>query len=646
MGICYMKPTQTDGRWPRGGWPSTRFSRTVSRKLLRAALSLGAIGCAGHSIALGQAAAPGQATPASDVDAGGKLLLKASGLFNRGMFKPAAQDYETFLKQYPAHTDVTSARYALALCHYRLNEYDKAVELIDQVLLDVKFKDRDEALAVVGHAQLQSGNFDKSLAAFDELLAKYPQSKHAEVASLNRAQVLYLSKKYDAAATAAAAFLKAYPESAERPAAMYFQALSQKAQNQNEAAAATLEGLLKADPKGRYTLDATLLLGQALEAQGKLDEAADEYGKMVAIAPAARAADAHYSLGVVLYKSGKYDEAARELAAVVENSPDSPYAKPAKLQLGLVQLAGGKTEAARQTLKAVVSSDPADAPAAQYGLAGCDIAEKKFDSAKTILDQLLRLDPPPANLQQIVLDHAVCLMELKDYTGAQKEFVTFIEKNATSPQAVEATYREAFCLHKLEKYDESHALCTQVAAAKSDFAGPAIELDAENLFLLGKYAEAGKVFSTLADETKDAEKKRTFAFRLGQCAYHGGDYAKAVKVLGPLSEDPAVAQSPTLSRAIFLLGDALLQQGKYAEAAAALTRYLPLARAEKQEAQFKLALAQLRTADANAAANARQSFAAAAAGPSDSPWTTRALFELGQLDYKQSRPNSMRPGKS
>jgi TolA-binding protein len=606
----------------------------VSRKILCAALSLGVAGCADQTSALAQA--PAQAS--AEVDPGGKLLLKASGLFNRGMFKPAAQDYETFLKQYPSHAAATSARYALALCHYRLNEYDKAVELIEQVLSDDKFKERDEALAVVGHAQLQSGNFDKSLAAFDELLAKYPSSKHAEVASLNRAQVLYLLKKYDLSVAASDAFLKAYPQSAERSAAMYFQALSQKAQNQNEAAAGTLDGLLKADPKGRYALDATLLLGQSLEAQGKLDEAADQYARMIAIAPAARAADGHYSLGVVLYKSAKYDDAARELSTVVDASPDSPYAKPARLQLGLVQLAGGKTAAARQTLSAVVSSDPAEAPAAQYGLAGCDIADKKYDSAKTILDQLLKQDPPPANLSQIALDHAVCLMELKDYADARSEFAAFVEKDPGTPQAVEATYRQAFCLHKLEKYDESHLLCVQVAGAKSEFAGPATELDAEDLFLLGKYPEAGKLFDGLVDVTKDVDKKRTFTFRLGQCAYHGGDYARAVQVLGPLSEDPAVAQSATLSRAIFLLGDALLQQDKNAEASAALARYVPIARSDKQEAQFKLGLAQLRTGDAANASNARQNFAAAAAGPGDSPWTTRALFELGQFDYKQAPP--------
>ena len=104
------------------------------------------------------------------------------------------------------------------------------------------------------------------------------------------------------------------------------------------------------------------MLGQALEAQNKLDEAAEQYRKMLAVAPAARAAEAHYSLGVVLYKGGKYDEAAKELAAVVTDSPDSPYAKPAKLQLGLVQLAGGKTAEARQTLTAVGQVRPGRRP--------------------------------------------------------------------------------------------------------------------------------------------------------------------------------------------------------------------------------------------------------------------------------------------
>src|SRR5215208_544498 len=300
------------------------------------------------------AAAP---AAAGEVDPGTKKLLAATGLFNRGpaFYKPAAQAFEQFLEQYPEHPQVTTARYALAVCHYRLEEFDKAVALLNTVLKDPKFEQRDEALAVLGHAQLSAGKYRESLAAFDELLAKHAKSKHAEVAALNRAQVLYLDKQYDKAAAAAGQFLKQFPESGEQPAGMYFLALSQKAQNQNDKASQTLSDLLSKHPDSRYKLDATLLLGQSLEAQGKLDEAADQYRRMAAAAPAARQSDARYSFGVVLYKAAKYDEAAKELNAVVGEGPEGKYAKPARLQLGMVQLAGGKPAEARATLNKVVA---------------------------------------------------------------------------------------------------------------------------------------------------------------------------------------------------------------------------------------------------------------------------------------------------
>src|SRR5688572_2067159 len=85
-----------------------------------------------------------------EVDPGTKKLLAATGLFNRGpaFFKPAAQAFQLFLDEYPDHPQVTTARYALAVCHYRLEEHDKAVALLNTVLKDAKFDQRDEALAV------------------------------------------------------------------------------------------------------------------------------------------------------------------------------------------------------------------------------------------------------------------------------------------------------------------------------------------------------------------------------------------------------------------------------------------------------------------------------------------------------------------
>src|SRR5215213_2111781 len=166
------------------------------------------------------------AAAAEQVDPATKKLTAAHGLFQRSLLKLAATQYTEFLQQYPQHADATTAKYALAVCRYRLSEYDAAINSITEVLADPKFQQRDEALAVLGHSQLAGNNYEKALLAFEELLTKYPESKHAETAALNRTQVLYLAGHKPEALKAAQQFLAKYSDSAEKPTAQYFLALA------------------------------------------------------------------------------------------------------------------------------------------------------------------------------------------------------------------------------------------------------------------------------------------------------------------------------------------------------------------------------------------------------------------------------------
>src|SRR4051812_44640943 len=206
-----------------------------------------------------------------------KKLMAAHGLYQRGLFKLAAPEYESFLNENAGHPDATTARYALAVCRYRLNEFEPAIQLLNEVLRDEKFKQRDEALAVLGHSHLARRDYDKALAAFDELVAKYGQSKQAETAALNKAQGLYLAGKKQQALEASQAFLDQYPQSAERSTGLYFLALSQYGLNKPADAGRTLAKLLQAHGDSRHALDATLLLGQCLEATGDFDGAAQQF---------------------------------------------------------------------------------------------------------------------------------------------------------------------------------------------------------------------------------------------------------------------------------------------------------------------------------------------------------------------------------
>ena len=572
------------------------------------------------------------AEKAAPVDPATKKLMAANGLYTRGLFKLAAEEYAGFLSENPDHPKAADARYALAFCRYQLRQYDKAIEQLQGVLADPKFNERAEALTVMGHSQLSLKHFPQALAAFDELIAKFPTSPRAEMAALNRGQVLYLSKDYAEAAKACQTFLAKYPDSASRPDALYFLALSQRGQNQNGEAVQTLTELTTKYPESSHQIDALLLTGQALESQGKLDPAIEAYEKMLAAAPETRKADAMYSLGIALYKAGKYEEAAKQLLTLATDFPANTYAKPARLQSGLSQLAGKKTDEARATLAAVVRDDPDRANEARYGLAQCDIADKHYEQARQTLGELLNQQPAPPNVAQIALDHAICAMELNQFQPAADELAKLRTQYADAAQIPEAAYRQAFCLHKLGQFEPSHQLCQQVAKMEAPaLAAANQELDAEDLYLLAKYPEAQKQFGSLASSTKDDVHRARFIFRQGQCEYFAGNYPKAVGFLETVASDANAAKDPDLQQAFLLLGDAFLQEGKDAQAIAPLKQYLQNATTEKPQAEYKLGIAQLHGKDIEAA---RASFDRATQGPADSPWVQRAWFERGQVDLK------------
>src|SRR4051812_32966937 len=84
-------------------------------------------------------------------DPGTKKLLAANGLFQRQLYKLAADQYADFLKEFPAHREARAAKYALGICLYRVNDFEKAAKQLDELLADQgEFAQRDEAMLLLG----------------------------------------------------------------------------------------------------------------------------------------------------------------------------------------------------------------------------------------------------------------------------------------------------------------------------------------------------------------------------------------------------------------------------------------------------------------------------------------------------------------
>src|SRR4051812_50175187 len=86
---------------------------------------LGAVVLAGGPIAAvaeGQEAQAAQQGQEQQVDPATKQLLAANGLYTRGLYKLAADEYQQFLSQNSNHAQATAARYALAVWRDRVEE--------------------------------------------------------------------------------------------------------------------------------------------------------------------------------------------------------------------------------------------------------------------------------------------------------------------------------------------------------------------------------------------------------------------------------------------------------------------------------------------------------------------------------------------
>lgn len=578
-------------------------------------------------------------TDADSVDAAVKKLMAANGLYQRQMYKLACAEYEEFLAKYPTHEKAADARYAYAVCRYRLREYDKAVPLLEKVLQDNKFDKRDEAMAVLGHAYLASSQNEKALKVLDQLLKQFPKSQHTEIASINRAQVLYVLDRHAEALQACSKFLLDHPDSSRAAEAQYLMALSQKAQNQPADAVATLNALLGEHAAFPQRTDAELLLGQCHEQTGNYEQAVQHYRQIAEQGPENRRADGLYSMGVAYNRWQKRNEARQAFEKVIQDYPDSRYAAPARLQLGLAQLGAKQIDQARITLQQVIEKDPARANMARYYLAQCDITEKKYAEARKQLDQLIKLQPPPDNLNDILFDRAGCVFAMNDYRESVELFGQFLNRFPKDPRAPQANYRRAFCLHKLNQYERSLSLCEQILRETDKVSG-VVELRAENLFLLKRYDDAAKAIVEAMKVEQDIKRQWRLSLRLGQCAYFKKDYARAIEVLSPMLKDKQLGDDVNLQRGVFLLGDAQLQLNQNTQAAQTLSKYLSVANQNIEEAQYKLALAQLRSEQPDQAMRILQELVN---GKPDEPWVIRGRYELGQLLYNRDQRDKAEP---
>ncbi|HEV3081042.1 MAG TPA: serine/threonine-protein kinase, partial [Gemmataceae bacterium] len=167
--------------------------------------------------------------------------------------------------------------------------------------------------------------------------------------------------------------------------------LALRAQGRHDEAIRQYQEAIRLNPKGSASVH--INLGNALLDQGRLDEAAFHYKECIRLEPRASAM-AHYNLANVLRLKGRLDEAIDHLQESIRLDPMS--AALAHNNLGNTLLAKGRLEEAAIHYKETIRLDPRASATAHHNLANVLRLKGRTDEAIELLQESIRLDPKSA----------------------------------------------------------------------------------------------------------------------------------------------------------------------------------------------------------------------------------------------------------
>lgn len=237
-----------------------------------------------------------------------------------------------------------------------------------------------EILYNLGQASLLNGDYPKAELVLTRALKAKPDSP--ETLYLLAQALTKESRPRDALEL----LVRAHKSAPQNTDIIYLMAQISMSQNYYEDAIPLLESGLQIAPQ---RADLAAALGESYFMSGKVDQAIDEFKKLIAAQPSARS---YAFLGISYRQLGRFDEAKQSLQSGLKLDP---HDSSCLYNLGLIAEQQGDSAAADSMLQQVLHMNP-DFPDALLELANLRITAKRYPEAKELLRKYVQASRNPA----------------------------------------------------------------------------------------------------------------------------------------------------------------------------------------------------------------------------------------------------------
>jgi tetratricopeptide (TPR) repeat protein len=372
-------------------------------------------------------------------------LLKAELLFSRDRFDEAAELYDKASTSSGAEKYRADALYKLAWCRMQQKKYDEAISVLTRYLMQYpRHQHVASAYAQRAIAQIQTGDNVAALADFENIIDRHQGAKEREEAMLQRALLLGNLQKPAEMSAAFERLLAEYPETKSAALAHYWIGYIASDGKKYRESIDPLEKARQLD-KEKYGERATLRL---LLSYYNLQDRVAAAREAQALGPDKAPAEVRGWIGNSALEEGDYATAVAFLAplAAAKDAPEDLQMSLARSQMG-----AGDGKGASATLEKLLPRlhEPKAKARAHLLMAEALLEAKQGDKAKSQAEEALRLQPEGRLNAEARMVNGRALLAQDRFDDAARAFMAvalLYDEKDLSPAALvlaEEAYRRA-----------------------------------------------------------------------------------------------------------------------------------------------------------------------------------------------------------
>ena len=344
--------------------------------------------------------------------------------YNTKQYERARPQFQAFLSDAdarPADPNYYDATLRLADTYYVAKSYPPALALYDKVI-QANAADKDYAYYPKGRTLGLMGRRNEATATLAALLKTTPNSRYADEAVFQQAQLAFEAGEYQPAVAGFSRLIDNRPGSPLVPQALQKRGVGYANLQQPEKAVADFQRVLAEFPRSEAAAQALYSLQESLAALGRTEEFDAALAGFKTQNPDSKATESvEFEAAKSLYLAEKYQPAILRLETYLKQYPASALGADARFFLADSYLKTGDKQQGLARLRAVVAEGKSEFVNRAVGrLADLEYEYKNYAEAAKLYERLRGASANRREVANATLGHMRSLFESGDYPGTRR----------------------------------------------------------------------------------------------------------------------------------------------------------------------------------------------------------------------------------